>query len=139
MAYDAVARSISHNLGIITLSAATTFSFRGPKGLKGRIIDFLGFYSTATTVTAPRLAIGNALNSPTTGTAADADSYCEYRMAIAAINTQFSATFDDPTFKSRSTNPYRGKITADAVLLLLVTTTATAGAAQTTCVIDWFN
>jgi hypothetical protein len=138
MAFD-IPKTISHSLGIITLSAATTFSFRGPKGLKGRMIDIVGFYSTATTVTAPKLAVGNAINSPTTGTAADADSYCEFAMAIAAINTQFCASNDDTSWKSRTANTYRGKITANAVLLLLVTTTATAGAANTTFVIDWFQ
>jgi hypothetical protein len=137
MAYDTPTR-ISHSLGIVVLSAATTFQIRGPKGMKGRIVDIVGTVTTAITVTAPKLALGNLINSPVTGTAADADSYAEYVIPITAINLPLAATQDDPSFKSRTTNPYKGKINADQVVVLLVTTTATAGAANLTLVIEWF-
>jgi len=120
-AYDSPIR-MSYNFDTKTLSSlAQIGQMAGPSGLRGRIVAVAAVLTTATTVAASVVSIGN--NS-------DVDKYATLAVPVALIDTIHN------DFVSLTTDD--ALIAADTIVTLETDGGCTAGAASVNVVIDWF-
>lgn len=124
MAYNQPTTS-TYTLRAATISsAATLLTVIGPRGLKGRLVGIGAVVTTSTTDAATLLTVG---------TAADGDKFGTLSVPVATAGA--AAAYNNPTITAIDSN----LMAADTAVVIATNGGCTAGAADVTVTIDWFE
>ncbi|MDP1931906.1 MAG: hypothetical protein Q8L60_10655 [Gammaproteobacteria bacterium] len=115
----------TYTLRAATIStAATLLTVIGPRGHKGRLVGIGAVVTTSTTGAATLL---------TAGTAADGDKFGTLSVPVATAGA--AAAYNNPTITDIDDNI----MAADTAVVIATNGGCTAGAADITVTIDWFE
>lgn len=103
-------------------TAATLLAVMGPKGHKGRLVGIGAVVTTGVTVAATEVQVGNSDSS---------DAYGALSVPVSGANSGHNDAVINPVDDNL--------MPADEPVIIATTGTSTAGAANVTVTIDWFE
>lgn len=119
---------VTHSRAITALnSSAEKARFRGPPGLRGKVVSLSGTITTSVTTAAAPLTLGSA---------ADADAYLTTSVPVGVAPLGFAATAAQLQASGAATHK---EIPADTDVLITAGGAAGAGAATVDVVIAWYK